>query len=410
MKKQWEVKKLADLCEAFADGDWIESKDQSSSGIRLVQTGNVGNGFFKDRGEKARYISEDTFKRLRCTEIFEGDCLISRLPDPVGRACILPSTGEKMITAVDCTIVRFNKNILPQFFNYYSQSFQYLYDIERETTGTTRKRISRNKLGDINIPIPPLPQQQRIVSILDKAFTATATAKENALKNLEYAREIFESYLLSIFANTGDGWKKKKLHEVCAQITSSKRVMKADYVKNGIPFYRSKEIIRKSKNLPLENVYYISEKSFLEFKRKYGAPQKGDILISAVGTVGVPYLVEDEQEFYFKDGNLLWLRNIDASVYPKFIIFYFLSDAFKEFLQNLAKGSSQLALTIEKLEEVSIPFPPINEQHTIVARLDALAAETKRLETIYRKKISSLEELKKSILQKAFNGELSGAH
>ena len=105
---------LADVCEVFADGDWVESKDQSPNGIRLIQTGNVGQGVFKARSEKARYISEATFKRLRCTEIFEGDCLISRLPDPVGRSCILPDTGERMITAVDCTIVRFNpKQLLP---------------------------------------------------------------------------------------------------------------------------------------------------------------------------------------------------------------------------------------------------------------------------------------------------------
>lgn len=115
MTKQWKVKKLIDLCDVFADGDWIESKHQSSRGIRLIQTGNVGDGLFKDRAEKARYISEDTFRRLRCTEVFEGDCLISRLPDPVGRACILPDSGEKMITAVDCTIVRFKKSMLPHF-------------------------------------------------------------------------------------------------------------------------------------------------------------------------------------------------------------------------------------------------------------------------------------------------------
>lgn len=93
--KNWVRKKIAEISTFFEDGDWIESKDQSTNGIRLIQTGNVGNGIFKDRGEKARYISEATFKRLRCTEIFEGDCLVSRLPDPVGRACILPDTGEK---------------------------------------------------------------------------------------------------------------------------------------------------------------------------------------------------------------------------------------------------------------------------------------------------------------------------
>ena len=159
MKAGWQIKPLANICKIFADGDWIESKDQSSKGVRLIQTGNVGEGFFKDRGEKARYISKKTFARLRCTEIFENDCLISRLPDPVGRSCLLPDTGEQMITAVDCTIVRFDSSqFMPEFFVYYTQSNDYLRNVDAETSGTTRKRISRSKLGEIPIPVPPIQE------------------------------------------------------------------------------------------------------------------------------------------------------------------------------------------------------------------------------------------------------------
>ena len=183
MKNGWQTKKLGELCEVFDDGDWVESKDQSSDGIRLIQTGNVGEGVFKDRAEKARYISEVTFKRLRCTEIFEGDCLISRLPDPVGRSCILPDTGERMITAVDCTIVRFKRDqLLASFFNYYSQSGDYIGAVAKQCTGTTRNRISRSNLGLIPIPITPLFEQQRIVGLLDEAFAGIATAQANAEK------------------------------------------------------------------------------------------------------------------------------------------------------------------------------------------------------------------------------------
>lgn len=211
----WNIEKLGNVCQVFADGDWIESKDQSPKGIRLIQTGNVGEGIFKDRAEKARYISEKTFERLRCTEIFEGDCLISRLPDPVGRACILPDTGEKMITAVDCTIIRFDKKkVIPEFFNYYSQSDQYLNDVDHETTGTTRKRISRSKLAEIEIPIPPLPEQQRIVSVLDEAFASIAQAKSNAERNLVNARELFEAVSREIFED-GEDWDEKLLGDVC---------------------------------------------------------------------------------------------------------------------------------------------------------------------------------------------------
>ncbi len=170
----WVEKNLGDLCEVFADGDWVESKDQSSEGIRLIQTGNVGEGLFKDRADKARFISEETFKRLRCTEIFEGDCLISRLPDPVGRSCILPDTGERMITAVDCTIVRFDqKQLLPKFFNHYSQSDGYILAVAKECTGTTRNRISRSNLALTPIPVPAIAEQKRLATEFDTMHEET---------------------------------------------------------------------------------------------------------------------------------------------------------------------------------------------------------------------------------------------
>ena len=97
MKEGWEIKKLKDISILITDGDWIESKHQSDDGIRLIQTGNIGNGIFKAKDDKPHYISESTFKKLGCTEIFAGDCLVSRLPDPVGRACIIPEIGNRMV-------------------------------------------------------------------------------------------------------------------------------------------------------------------------------------------------------------------------------------------------------------------------------------------------------------------------
>lgn len=162
---------LKELCTHFGDGDWIESKDQSESGIRLVQTGNIGNGVFKDRIDKARWISEETFTRLRCTEIVEGDVLISRLPEPVGRACIIPSLEHKAITAVDCSIVRFDESKMnPQFFIYYSQSSKYAEEIRPLTSGSTRERISREKLGSVGVPSISLDEQNAIVEKLENLY------------------------------------------------------------------------------------------------------------------------------------------------------------------------------------------------------------------------------------------------
>lgn len=160
---------LSSLCDTFIDGDWIEAKDQSGSGIRLIQTGNVGVGTFKDKEDRARYISEETFNWLNCTEVVEGDLLISRLPEPVGRACIIPAGLGKSITAVDCTIIRLNDKVLPKFFVAFTNTPDYAMQIKKVLSGTTRLRVSRANLGKIQVPLPSIDKQQQFVTIAEQA-------------------------------------------------------------------------------------------------------------------------------------------------------------------------------------------------------------------------------------------------
>lgn len=168
--QKWPTVKLADVCKLFIDGDWVESKDQSKGGIRLIQTGNIGFGEYLDKPDKARFINEETFKKLNCTEVLPGDILISRLPDPVGRACIVPKLTTRMITAVDCTIVRADESkISPLFLLYITKSKRYYDELKQYLTGASRKRISRKNLGKVRIPLPPLKSQKKIVkSIKEK--------------------------------------------------------------------------------------------------------------------------------------------------------------------------------------------------------------------------------------------------
>lgn len=198
---RWANQPLVELTDVLDDGDWIESKDQSPSGIRLIQTGNVGQGFFKDRVEKARYVSNETFKRLRCTEIFPGDCLVSRLPDPVGRSCLIPETGNRMITAVDCTIVRFKScTMLSNLFCYYTLSSEYAAQIARQTTGATRLRISRSNLGAIGVPVPPFPEQTRLLEALDELAAQTSSIEEIQKQKLASFELLKQSVLHRAFA------------------------------------------------------------------------------------------------------------------------------------------------------------------------------------------------------------------
>ena len=185
---------LSSLCATFIDGDWIESKDQSDNGIRLIQTGNVGFGFFKGREDKSRYITEETFKKLNCTEVVPGDILISRLPDPIGRACIVPEGIGKAITAVDCTIVRLNATLLPEFLISFSKTALYASQINKIKTGTTRLRVSRGNLGNVIIPIPPIESQHHFAAIAQQADKSKSVIQ----KALVYLNDIQSDELKEI--------------------------------------------------------------------------------------------------------------------------------------------------------------------------------------------------------------------
>lgn len=176
--------KIEDECTVFADGDWIESKDQSDEGIRLIQTGNIGNAQYLDKGERARYITDDTFDRLNCTEVKANDILISRLPDPVGRACIIPEGLGKCITAVDCTIVRLGSRILPEYFIAYTLSLFYMMQVAARETGSTRKRISRKNLGILKIPVPTIAEQESFASIVRQSDKLKFAARIRSNLNL----------------------------------------------------------------------------------------------------------------------------------------------------------------------------------------------------------------------------------
>jgi type I restriction enzyme S subunit len=161
------IRRLAQGGGLFTDGDWIESPFIAEEGIRLIQTGNVGVGLYKEQG--FRFISEETFHALNCTEVFPDDLLICRLAEPVGRSCIAPSLGTRMITSVDVAILRPRPGSADvRYLNYYFSSSSHLEFIDSIARGGTRQRISRDQLGSAPVPLPPLQQQHAIADQLDR--------------------------------------------------------------------------------------------------------------------------------------------------------------------------------------------------------------------------------------------------
>jgi type I restriction enzyme S subunit len=185
----WERRKLIDLCDKFTDGDWIESKDQSDSGVRLVQTGNVGVTEYLDKPNNMKWVSLETFERLHCEEVFPGDILISRLPEPAGRACIMPDIGIKMITAVDCTIVRTNSNCCNEFLVQYLSSQSYFNEVNSAIAGGTRQRISRSNLASFNIPTPPTFEEQEHLGTFFRNLDNIITLQQRKIEKLQNVKK-----------------------------------------------------------------------------------------------------------------------------------------------------------------------------------------------------------------------------
>ena len=167
-----------------------------------------------------------------------------------------------------------------------------------------------------------------------------------------------------------EGWEALILENVC-DISSSKRIYAREYQDSGVPFYRGKEIIEKFKGNKISTKLFVSEKKFIDLEKKFGAPKQGDILLSSVGTLGVPYLVQNEK-FYFKDGNLTWFKNFETNCDSRFVYWWLQSPAGQNQINNKAIGSTQKALTIDTLKKFDIQVPPLAEQKAIAATLSCL--------------------------------------
>ncbi len=170
----WEASRISaaarDDAGSFTDGDWVELPYITDSGIRLIQTGNIGIGSYREQG--FRYIDEKSFDELRCTEVNRGDVLICRLADPVGRACLAPDLGGRMITSVDVCILKPSSRFSAEFLVFVLSSKRYLGYVESLVRGGTRDRISRSMLGAIKIPSPPLDEQHSIARFLNSETSA----------------------------------------------------------------------------------------------------------------------------------------------------------------------------------------------------------------------------------------------
>lgn len=189
-------------------------------------------------------------------------------------------------------------------------------------------------------------------------------------------------------------------------VTSSKRVHKSDWLSEGVPFYRTRELVKLSEQGYIDNELFISEDLYKTFKKEFGVPQKNDLLISGVGTIGVPYVISDEKKFYFKDGNVIWLKN--KGVFDASYMYYLYKTVFVDNqIHSMSAGTTVDTYTIINAKNTIIPLPPLSEQQRIVERIEELFAKLDEAKERLQEVADSFAVRKAAILHKAFTGELT---
>ena len=347
--------RLEDICTVFTDGDWIESKDQSESGIRLVQTGNIGEGRYLEKEARAKYISEETFYKLKCTEIFPGDILVSRLPEPVGRACIVPEKTERMITAVDCTICRPNESLISkEYLCYFMRSNAYYTRLLGNVTGTTRKRISRKNLGSVELQIPTKDEQKIVVERLD----CLVKAIDSRTKELQLLDELIKARFVELFGDPRSnpfGFEKKMLKDTCKVITGNtpSRAI-AEYYGDYIEWIKTDNIVSGILN-PTQATESLSEKGMNVGR----TVEKDSILMACIAGS-----IASIGRVCITDRIVAFNQQINAVVPEQYniLFLYVLLQMSKDYLVEDINMALKGILSKSKLEEKEFIIPPMDLQ------------------------------------------------
>jgi len=450
MPNNWKTYKLEEICDLIVDCPHSTPK-WKDHGITVLRSNNIRNG--KLNFDKESFTDEQHYNQRVKRAIPQGGDLVITREAPMGEVCMLPDElkcclGQRMV------LIRPSNMVDNAFLLYAIQAKEVQNQIMiYEGTGSTVSNLRIPVLEALNIPFPTLPEQRAIASILssldDKIelnLQMNKTLEEMAMTlykhwfvdfdfpvpsppfKEEYPKgEVVNNHpalqapLLQRRGSAGgykssggqfidselglipEGWEVKRLGDI-AEVGSSKRIFLKEYIEEGIPFYRGKEIIQLSKGANISTELFISLERYNEIKEKFGVPLKHDILISSVGTIGVSWLVENDQPFYFKDGNLTWIKNYSKRVNGNFISQWLRSNETQDQIKNETIGSTQQALTISALRTLKLALPPI--QSDIINDVSGKFDQWNELFIANKREIETLTALRDTLLPKLISGEI----
>jgi type I restriction enzyme S subunit len=316
------------------------------------------------------------------------------------RVALITEEYDGQVCSTGYFVLRGKDFISNQYLFYFLLTDEFNEQMEKLQKGASYPAVTDTEVKNIFLRYPKsLPEQHRIVAILDEAFAAIAKAKANAEQNLKNAKELFESYLQEVFEN--ENWEEKCLGDLCTEITVGfVGKMANKYKDTGVPFLRSQNI--RPHYISLKDVIFIDHEFNATLKKSQLKP--GDLAIVRTGYPGTAAVIPESLEI--ANCSDIVIVKVGSKIDSYFLCYFFNSTYGKKLVLGNLVGAAQKHFNVGAAKKVKIPVPPLTEQQSIVQKLDALSAETKKLEAIYQQKINDLEELKKSILQKAFSGEL----
>lgn len=392
--KGWQYKRLGDVCKTGAGGTPLKSKKEYylNGDIPWLVSGEVSQG---EVLSATHFISRTGLENSSAKMFPINTVLIAMYGATAGQVGIL--RFEACTNQAVCGILP-NANFVPEFLFYF---FLLQKDaLIAQATGNAQPNISQIKIKDTEVPVIPLPEQHRIVAILDTAFDHIATARANCEANLLNARAIFESHLQAVFTQRGDGWVEKKLSDL-SRINYG-YTESASWAQVGPKFLRITDIQDNRVDWPSVPFCLIDMNDAPKYKLA-----DGDIVFARTGaTTGKCYLVVEPPDAVFAS-YLIRVQLRAKDLLPQFVNFFFQTPSYWESIRAGVSGSAQGGFNATKLGELVIPFPQSPKaQMTIIAKLNEILVETQRLESLYQRKLQALDDLKKSLLHQAFSGLL----
>lgn len=372
MNHSWNIKRLGDICTSELGKTRDEKRNKGSFRPYLCAV-NVQWDKFELSELKEMRFEDNEYDRYT---IRKGDLVICEGGD-IGRAAIWDK-DEPIHYQNALHRVRFNEGVDSRFILYYLYFLKQTGILDgRYGKGVTIKHLVKSSLLSIPVPVPPIDEQQRIVFELD-LLTDIIDKKNAQLRDLDtLAHSIFYEMFGDPSLNE-KGWPVKNISDLF-DVGSSKRVFESEWRDSGVPFYRAREIVRLSKGLPLEDPIFIEEALFSAYKEKYGIPAAGDIMVTGVGTLGVCYLVKEEDRFYFKDGNTLWFKDKHIAN-SRFIKDQYSTEFVKDQIKGNSHGATVGTYTIVNAKKTRVICPPVELQDEYVEKVQVIDEQKQLIE------------------------------